>query len=35
VRQKVVMWFSKRQEFHFLLYPLPSVCHVLETVLQI
>jgi len=25
---KVVMWFSEGQRFHFLFYPLSSICHV-------
>lgn len=32
--QKVVMWFSVRQEFYFLSCPLSSLFHMLETVLQ-
>jgi len=30
VGQKVVLWFSEGQEFHFLSCLLPPVCHVLK-----
>ncbi|KEH32109.1 hypothetical protein MTR_4g113525 [Medicago truncatula] len=35
VRQKVVLWFGKGQKYEFLSCPLPPVCPVPETVLQI
>ena len=30
-----MMWFGERQKYEFLSYPLPQICHVPETVLQI
>jgi len=33
--QKVVLWFGEGQKYQFLYCPLPPVCHVPETVLQI
>ncbi|KEH24736.1 hypothetical protein MTR_6g004190 [Medicago truncatula] len=35
VGQKVVLWFGEGQKYEFLLCPLPLVCPVPETVLQI
>ena len=35
VGQKVVLWFGERQKYQFLSSPLPPVCPVPETVLQI
>jgi len=35
VGQIVVLWFGEGQKFQFLSYPLPIICHVPETVLQI
>jgi len=35
VWQKVVLWFGEGQKYQFLSCPLPLVCHVPETVLQI
>jgi len=35
VGQKVVMWFGEGQKYQFLSCPLPPVCPVPETILQI
>ncbi len=35
VGQKVVLWFGEGQKYKFLSCPLPPVCPVPETVLQI
>jgi len=35
VRQKVVLWLGEGQKFQFLSCPLPPVCPISETVLQI
>ena len=35
VGQKVVLWFGEGQKYQFLSCPLPPVCLVPETVLQI
>jgi len=35
MRQKVVMWFDEGQKYQFLSCPLPPVCPIPETVLQI
>ena len=34
-RQKFVLWFGEGREFQFLSCPLPPICLVSETVLQI
>jgi len=35
VRQKVVLWFSEGYKFQFLSCPLPPICPVSKTFLQI